>query len=293
MRLLANEIFEPIRFNPYYSSTGLNRVTSASQGAGNANFGALLSAMLMGSAGSNSVGSLEGLDPSGLLSSGDALSSAGFSNAGSQNSLMLMLMSALGSENASQQGLGQMLSGLSGAGNTSTPYANALQSYASTGTADLTSTSRNRSPALYRAVLDKFNVETNPRYAINQKGEGDTYCNLYVLDAAEAMDAKIPRSNANGINTWLNGQGAANGWVKVSAREAQMYANQGMPAVASWYNTSGKGHVSMVAPSSDGQYSEEKGVAIAQAGSKLIRNGYITDVYKKNAADKLDYFVHI
>ena len=289
---MANEIFMPIQFNPYYSATGLNRTTGAA--SGNAQFGTLLSALLMGS-GASGIGGTGGLNAgSALLPSGDALSTAGLGlgDSGMQTSLLLTLLSALQGDGG-QQGRGQVLSTLSGLEASSAPYASAVQSYASAGSTDLTSTSRNRSPALYRAVLDQFNVETNPRYAVNQRGEGDTYCNLYVLDAAEAMGAQIPRSNANGISTWLNGQGAVNGWIKVSPQEAQMYANQGMPAVASWYNTSGKGHVSMVAPSVDGKYNEEKGVAIAQAGSKLIRNGYITDVYKKSAADKLDYFVHI
>ncbi len=171
----------------------------------------------------------------------------------------------------------------------------------------------NRNPSLYRQVLDQFNVESNKRYAVNKNGKNDTYCNIYLWDVTKAMGAEIPHytnpntgepmhppnnkgaisMNANRINDWLNKHGTTYGWKKVSAEEAQKYANMGMPAVTSWKNPSGHGHVQMVAPSKNGTYDPVKGVAIAQAGRSLINDGHINQVYGSNTLKKVEYFVHV
>jgi hypothetical protein len=99
--------------------------------------------------------------------------------------------------------------------------------------------------------------------------------------------------NANQVNDWLNTYGSAYGWTKVSAEEAQYYANMGMPSVTSWKNPSGHGHLQVVSPSLDGAYNPEKGVAIAQAGRQLKNYDYITSVYGNGTLANVEYFVHV
>lgn len=165
-----------------------------------------------------------------------------------------------------------------------------------------------RSPSAYNRVVQQFNVETNSRYTPYKNGS--TYCNIYVWDVTTAMGAQIPHRvdangdvakpgasgvkymNANSMYDWLGNKGKEYGWKEVSAEEAQRYANMGCPAVASWKNPRGHGHIQMVVPSKDGSYNPSKGVAISQAGSKVIEYGYITDVYKSSRLKDIKYFVH-
>ncbi len=178
--------------------------------------------------------------------------------------------------------------------------------------APLTNNVGQRDPDTYRAVMNQFNVESNPRYTVNKNGIGDTYCNIYVWDVTRAMGAEIPHyltsagepvstggagiteTNANMVNDWLNTYGPKYGWKQVSAEEAQQYANQGMPAITSWKNPSGHGHLQMVSPSADGGYDTVNGVAISQAGRLLINDGHIVDSYGNSSTlSQVEYFVHI
>lgn len=177
----------------------------------------------------------------------------------------------------------------------------------------LTNRPGSRSAAAYRQVINQFDVENNKRYAVNKNGTNDTYCNIYAWDVTAAMGAEIPHyidpdtgapmkypntggaksMNANAMNDWLNKYGKQYGWYEVTAEEAQYYANQGMPAVTSWKNPKGHGHMQVVSPSQDGTYNEKKGVAIAQAGRTLRNYGYITQVYGDSRLKEVQYFAHI
>lgn len=166
----------------------------------------------------------------------------------------------------------------------------------------------NRSAKAYNNVIQQFNVETNSRYTPYKNGS--TYCNIYVWDVTSAMGAEIPhRTDSNGdiadsktsnvkymtanaMYDWLGNKGKEYGWKEVSAEEAQKYANMGCPSVAAWKNPKGHGHIQMVVPSKDGSYNQSKGVAISQAGSKVIEYGYITDVYSSKRLNDIKYFVH-
>ncbi len=178
-------------------------------------------------------------------------------------------------------------------------------------TPGLISSVSRRSAANYRQVIDQFNVENNPRYAVNKKGTGDTYCNIFLWDVTSAMGAEIPHYidaktsmprtypnvsgaralNANGIYKWLMQHGKAHGWVQVSAEQAQAYANQGRPAVTAWRNPDGHGHVQVVCPSNDGRYDPKRGVTIAQAGRRLTSYSPITKIYSTRLKDVV-YFAH-
>ncbi len=169
-----------------------------------------------------------------------------------------------------------------------------------------------RSASDYRAVINQFNVEDNERYRVNKLGQNDTYCNIFAWDVSRAMGAEIPHYinaatgepaqagsagavelDANAVNDWLNTYGKQYGWVQVGAEDAQAFANQGMPAITSWKNSNGHGHMQVVSPSQDGGYDAARGVAIAQAGEHLYNYNYITAVYGQSSLKNVQYFVHI
>lgn len=121
-----------------------------------------------------------------------------------------------------------------------------------------------RSRALLDAVIDQFKVESNPRY---EPSGGNTYCNVFAWDFANAMNAILPHwvmspsgnpalpgaigareQLANDIADWLEVHGSRFFWAEVTAEEAQMHANAGRPVVAVWKNTGGVGHVAPVRP---------------------------------------------
>lgn len=175
----------------------------------------------------------------------------------------------------------------------------------------LTNGEGQRSAAAYRAVIDQFDVENNPRYAVNKKGRGDTYCNIFVWDVTRAMGAEIPHYvdpdtlepryypdirgarelSANGVADWLERVGARYGWRRVSAEEAQALANRGHPVVTAHHNPGGSGHVQVVCPSADGRYDPSRGVTVAQAGRRLMNYGYITQIFGRGLSEVV-YYAH-
>jgi len=172
----------------------------------------------------------------------------------------------------------------------------------------ITSSEGNRSPELYRAVIDQFRVETAERYRPYRNG--NTYCNIYVWDVTRAMGAELPHytdpstgapryypdiSGANSMGAiataeWLKTHGERYGWREADAETAQMHANEGKPAVTSAGNL---GHVQMVSPSRDGGYDAVRGVAIAQAGSIVSNYTHISSIYGGNALkNSIRYWIH-
>lgn len=171
-----------------------------------------------------------------------------------------------------------------------------------------------RSPAQYQKVVRQFDVETNGRYKVNKRGRNDTYCNIFAWDVTRAMGAEIPHYvdaktqqpryypdiqgarelNAAATYDWLGEKGAQHGWVRVSPQEAQRYANSGCPAVASFRgNSKNGGHIMVVVPSQDGQYHQDKGVAIAQAGNTLTSYTHMSNIYGKRTQQEIAYYVHL
>jgi len=171
----------------------------------------------------------------------------------------------------------------------------------------VTSNIGNRSPSLYRAVLDQFRVETAERY---RPGRNDTtYCNIYVWDVTRAMGAELPlytdretgeprfppdtrgaRSmGARAMCEWLQTHGQTYGWREVDAATAQWYANQGKPAVTS---SGQRGHVQMVCPSRDGRFDPIRGVTIAQAGRIVTNYTHISSTYSAAGLNDVRYWVH-
>ncbi|HBU13051.1 MAG TPA: hypothetical protein DEB31_10140 [Clostridiales bacterium] len=321
------------------ANTNALGTTSTTNSAANTGAFSELLNMMMGMGTLSGIGDFSGTGGTSGSSYTDALMGMGGSSSlfgmgdmgGGNNMMMMMLLLLLASQNSNGQNnsLLSMLTGNTAANTNTSNTMNQMQPVSgyTSGNVDYTGIPKNpwevanaaltnlpgqRSAATYRAVLNQFDVENNPRYAVNQKGEGDTYCNIYVWDATRAMGAEIPHYidnttgapkssggayiselTANEVNTWLNTHGEAHGWRKVSAEEAQYYANQGMPAVTSWKNPSGHGHLQMVSPSTDGQYNAGRGVAVAQAGRQLKNYDYIDTVYGSNTLSKVEYFVHV
>lgn len=306
-----------------------NRVNNASYAAGNASpanstasFAGLLSNYMTLSAssiGSFSDGAGNGSSyMDGIMGMGG---SSGFGIGGGDSGMLTMLLLLLLMDRQNGGSASSLLTGGSGTAqycqhNYIDPYVKASssgipsQSWLEANPA-LTSHVGERNADTYRAVIDQFNVENNERYRVNKKGTGDTYCNIFAWDVTRAMGAEIPHYidaagapasfgqadarelSANGVNDWLNTYGATYGWKKVSPEEAQRYANMGMPAVTSWKNSGGHGHLQVVSPSVDGTYNASKGVAIAQAGRQLKNYDYASCAYSSQTLAEVEYFVHI
>lgn len=261
-----------------------------------------------------------------LGGSADSSDSAGTFSGLNSNLTSLLLLSLLsGNSGAAMSSLGNALSG-KGSTTSAALYQAASSAYGVqsnyTGAAvtpvaaskpctpGITSTESNRSAALYRQVIDQFAVETNPRYAVNKKGHGDTYCNIFLWDVTSAMGAEIPHwvdaqtgaprtypdtkgareMSANSIYNWLHEKGSDYGWFEMTPEQAQTLANQGRPVVTAFKKT-GHGHVQVVCPSTDGQYNEKRGVTIAQAGRILSNYKPITSVYNASLP-KVKYYAH-
>ncbi len=165
-----------------------------------------------------------------------------------------------------------------------------------------------RSLETYDDVIDQFEVEENPRYGLR---EDDSYCNVFLWDVTRAMGAEIPawvgedgepvppftdqdqkiwahddwyRMSANDINGWLKRHGAQYGWREVSAEQAQDFANQGHPTVASWYDPQGIGHTGVVRPGS-----MSNGPALAQAGTRNVNHAHVYDFFPREGTQ---FFFH-
>ncbi|MBX7101614.1 MAG: peptidoglycan-binding protein [Myxococcaceae bacterium] len=144
-----------------------------------------------------------------------------------------------------------------------------------------------RAPATYDNVINQFAVETNPRYTPR---DGNTYCNIFASDVMGAMGVALPHwvdgsgapaapyqgheLDANATAEWLDSTGGQYGWREVSAEEAQQLANQGFPAVATWNNPGGIGHIGVVRPGDD-----TNGPALAQAGAQNLNDAHVYDIF--------------
>jgi hypothetical protein len=175
-----------------------------------------------------------------------------------------------------------------------------------------------RDPVTYNNVIDQFKVEENPRYTPSTKYN---YCDLFVWDVTRAMGAEIPRwivegygapiwpykdeegkiwidttktqessddpnmgQSANDMNEWLNEYGLQYSWHEVSAEQAQEYANQGYPTVASRYYAHKIGHIGLVRPGA-----VLNGPALAQAGDRNINRAHVYDIFPREGTQ---FFVH-
>ncbi len=104
-------------------------------------------------------------------------------------------------------------------------------------------------------------------------------------------DKGANQMTANVIYKWLHESGGQYGWFKVTPEQAQDLANNGHPVVTALYRKGAHGHVQVVCPSKDGEYDEQRGVTIAQAGRRLTSYRPITQIYNASLP-KVSYFAH-
>lgn len=169
-----------------------------------------------------------------------------------------------------------------------------------------------RSAQNYNAVIDQFNVATNPRYKIRNN---NTYCNIFGWDVTVAMGAELPHwinratnepytydtsksysqnaavareLNANSVADWVRDYGPNYGWRPATAQEAQAAANAGKPTIGVWKNTGGIGHVIVVRPNptNDGE------IHIAQAGASNYNHGTLSNHASSKFRNGVVFYVH-
>jgi hypothetical protein len=152
-----------------------------------------------------------------------------------------------------------------------------------------------RSPGRLRDVASQFDVQTEARYRprdTSGDGRADTHCDAYVGDVTRALGCEVPNwwdgreLSANGQIEWLAGTGRAYGWVQAGAHAAIGAANEGRPAVATWRNPAGSGHVAVCLPTPEGEE-----MRIAQAGRRCLWDVALSNGFGSHAPECV-FFVH-
>lgn len=151
-----------------------------------------------------------------------------------------------------------------------------------------TSTPENRDAGLLMAILAEHQFRGFDRYAkrdLTGDARPETFCNVFTADVAEAMGVLLPRKRANEQIAWLAGAGVTEKWELVPAHAAKACADQGMLAIATWYNRNGPtGHVAPLEPSMG-----RPGVWIANVGAINFLRGTVEQGF---GTLPVSYFVH-
>lgn len=116
------------------------------------------------------------------------------------------------------------------------------------------STLQTRSAELLIDVLAEHQFRGASRYRprdVDGKPGLETFCNVHTADVAEAMGVVLPRGKrANELALWLPSLGRDFGWEKATEHVARAAADEGMLALAVWFNpTGGPGHIAPLQPS--------------------------------------------
>lgn len=156
-------------------------------------------------------------------------------------------------------------------------------------TAPLTTGSWCRTPELLDRVIDQFGLGRWPRWEKHVETRADgrkvvsTYCNVWLSDVTRALGCEVPRwwqrgallvqLSANEQQRWLQQEGPMHGWSPCTVAEAQVRANLGHPAVATWLNPEAghSGHVGLFVPDRG-----EEGLWISQAGLTCFSRGTLS-----------------
>lgn len=116
------------------------------------------------------------------------------------------------------------------------------------------STLATRSPELLADIAAEHQFRGFGRYRkrdITGDKVPETFCNVHVVDFAEAMGLLLPRGlRANQLFLWLSTDGVAQGWEQVTEHVARAMADEGQLVIAGWYSRNGgPGHVAPLVPS--------------------------------------------
>ena len=156
----------------------------------------------------------------------------------------------------------------------------------------------NRNKDAYNTVIDQFNVENR----LLQAADGQTYCNIFVQEVANAMGVELKGGAgvmADYLAAMANDDNSA--WIKVDARIAQEWANAGYLVVDAWKNPKGSpNHVQIIRPeTSDIIYKtriidgiEYGNPVAAQAGGINYNLKNVGDGYGKDKHPDVKYYVY-
>ena len=147
----------------------------------------------------------------------------------------------------------------------------------------LTNKEGKRNAQAYDFIIDQFNVENQARY----KRDKYTYCNTFVWDVMTAMGFNWDNMGATDMHIQLEKESekSDSGWIEVSAREAQEYADMGMLSISAWRRKGDEGdsHVQIVRPMRKGDaFDPEMGPFVAQAGASNFSYDYAIRALGKN-----------
>lgn len=153
--------------------------------------------------------------------------------------------------------------------------------------------SSHRSPELLEQVVAQFRLDRPGRYTprdVSGDGKDETFCNVFVSDATQALGCPIPHVGLRSITckacgavapgwgerrvletrAWLIYEGPRHGWEKLpDGHVAQAMADTGQVAVTLHQGaTAAHGHIALLVPSRG-----QPGVWIAQAGRSVFPRG--------------------
>ncbi len=123
----------------------------------------------------------------------------------------------------------------------------------------------------YAEIIDSFDVENNTKYL---PSGGNTYCNIFVQDVADACDTPLPHEGYTKMREKLAGNKFPK-WGSVTYQQAQSRANDGVPSIAITST-----HVVMVRPNDGTVPTDVKDVRIAQAGKNCYNNATLSKAWK-------------
>ena len=133
----------------------------------------------------------------------------------------------------------------------------------------------------YANIIDDFDVENNPDY---QPRNGNTYCNIFAQDVAEACGTPLPTGGCTSMRNQLSGNQFPK-WYSVTYQQAQSRANDGAPAIAITYD-----HIAIVRPN-DGTVPSAVGkVSIAQAGATCYNDTTIVYGWRKSRHSEIRFY---
>ena len=123
----------------------------------------------------------------------------------------------------------------------------------------------------YAEIIDSFDVENNSKYL---PSGGNTYCNIFVQDVADACGTPLPHEGCEKMREKLAGNKFPKWW-SVTYQQAQSRANDGVPSIAITST-----HVVMVRPNDGTVPTDVKDVRIAQAGKNCYNNATLSKAWK-------------
>ncbi|KAF5065278.1 hypothetical protein [Oscillibacter sp.] len=133
----------------------------------------------------------------------------------------------------------------------------------------------------YKDIINGFDVEHNSTYLPHG---GNTYCNIFAQDVAEACGTPLPTGGCTAMRNAL-AHNQFPKWYSVTFDQAQSRANDGVPGIAITYD-----HIAIIRPN-DGSVPATKGkVHIAQAGATCYNDTTLSYGWKSARWDEIRFY---